>query len=143
MAAAAAGTMAIGAAAAASAITLGLATVGIIASISAIASSISDAKKQVAQPPQTKFASGGIVGGNSLAGDNMKINANSGEMVLNRRQQAKLFNMINNGGGGGDIQLTANLIMDDKQFALAVASVDKKSSNRVGDERRINNRPLQ
>lgn len=143
VAAVTAGTLSIASAATASALTIGVAAFAIIGSLAAIASSISNAQEKVNKPPKNKFASGGIVGGNSLAGDNMKINANSGEMVLNRRQQAKLFNMINNGGGGGDIQLTANLIMDDKLFALAVASVDKKSSNRVGDERRINNRPLQ
>jgi hypothetical protein len=64
-------------------------------------------------------------------------------MVLNRRQQAKLFNLINGGGGGGDTQLTANLIMDDKVFSIAVANVEKKYSNLVGTERQKVNRDLQ
>jgi len=40
------------------------------------------------------FANGGVVGGNSYSGDKVPIMANSGEMVLNGPQQAKLFAMI-------------------------------------------------
>ena len=51
------------------------------------------------------FAEGGIVGGTSFKGDKIYARLNSGEMVLNGRQQANLFNMINNGGliGGGKV----------------------------------------
>ena len=51
------------------------------------------------------FAEGGIVGGTSFKGDKVYARLNSGEMVLNGRQQANLFNMINNGGliGGGKV----------------------------------------
>lgn len=47
------------------------------------------------------FAGGGIVGGTSFSGDKVPIRANSGEMVLTRRQQASLFDMIGKGIGGG------------------------------------------
>lgn len=52
------------------------------------------------------FAEGGIVGGTSFKGDKIYARLNSGEMVLNGRQQANLFNMINNGGmmAGGQVQ---------------------------------------
>lgn len=40
-------------------------------------------------------AQGGIVGGNSPQGDNILVGLNSGEMVLNKTQQANLFNLIN------------------------------------------------
>lgn len=43
------------------------------------------------------YATGGIVGGNSFIGDNMLIRANSGEMILNRKQQANLFNLLDGG----------------------------------------------
>lgn len=46
------------------------------------------------------FAEGGIVGGSSFTGDRLQANVNSGEMILNRTQQAKLFKQINNGTGG-------------------------------------------
>ena len=65
---------------------------GIAATIS---SEISSAKSKN-KPTNPNYATGGIVGGSSLAGDNMKINANSGEMVLNRRQQANLFKIVDN-----------------------------------------------
>ena len=41
------------------------------------------------------FASGGIVPGNALHGDTQLIRANSGELILNNQQQAKLFKMLN------------------------------------------------
>ena len=47
-----------------------------------------------------KFASGGIVGGNSLHGDKIIAGLNSGELVLNKGQQGKLWNLINGGGSG-------------------------------------------
>lgn len=42
-----------------------------------------------------KHANGGIVGGNSYSGDRILTGLNSGEMVLNKNQQAALFNFIN------------------------------------------------
>lgn len=51
------------------------------------------------------FAGGGIVGGNSYSGDKLIARVNSGEMILNSRQQRNLFNAINNGElGGGNTQ---------------------------------------
>lgn len=62
--------------------------VGWITAIAAIASLIA----AVSSIP--KFATGGIVGGSSLIGDNVLVGVNSGEMILNRRQQANLFNLL-------------------------------------------------
>lgn len=44
------------------------------------------------------FASGGIVQGTSFTGDRNIIRVNSGEMILNRKQQRNLFNLLNGGG---------------------------------------------
>ena len=41
------------------------------------------------------FATGGIVGGSSTTGDKVPIRVNSGEMVLTKSQQARLFAMAN------------------------------------------------
>lgn len=46
-----------------------------------------------------KFESGGIVGGTSFRGDKVVAHVNSGEMILNREQQTRLFDMANLGGG--------------------------------------------
>lgn len=44
------------------------------------------------------FAEGGIVGGSSMVGDRLLARVNSGEMILNGRQQRNLFNLLDNGG---------------------------------------------
>lgn len=44
-----------------------------------------------------KFESGGIVGGSSFYGDNVIARVNSGEMILNKKQQSNLFNMLESG----------------------------------------------
>ena len=49
-----------------------------------------------------KFAEGGIVGGTSYSGDKLFAMVNSGEMILNKRQQGNLANML--GGGGGQVE---------------------------------------
>lgn len=41
------------------------------------------------------FATGGIVGGSSTTGDKIPIRVNSGEMILNKSQQARLFSIAN------------------------------------------------
>lgn len=49
------------------------------------------------------YADGGIVGGNRTMGDHTLIRANAGEMMLNTRQQAHLFSMLDGGTSGTDI----------------------------------------
>ena len=55
-----------------------------------------------------KFAAGGIVGGNSYHGDKILARLNSGELVLNGTQQARLSSMIDRpatrGDGGGKVE---------------------------------------
>lgn len=68
-----------------------------VASLGAVvAAAIGSAKSQA-----QKFANGGIVGGNSFTGDRVSANVNSGEMILNRSQQTRLFRMANGSGNGG------------------------------------------
>lgn len=45
----------------------------------------------------SKFADGGIIGGATSIGDYNLARVNRGEMVLNSRQQQRLFNMLNGG----------------------------------------------
>ena len=62
-----------------------------------VAGALSAAKSQ-------KFAQGGIVGGNSFTGDRMTAQVNSGEMILNKTQQANLFRLANAGATGGQVE---------------------------------------
>ena len=52
----------------------------------------------------SKFEKGGIVGGSKTHGDQNVIRANAREMILNRAQQGNLFNLIKNGGAGGQVE---------------------------------------
>lgn len=60
------------------------------------------------------FETGGIVPGNSFSGDNVLARVNSGEMILNRAQQARLFDIAEGntepgGTGGAVINQTINV----------------------------------
>lgn len=63
---------------------------------------------------EAKFATGGIVGGTSYSGDKVPIRVNSGEMILNKQQQANLFDIANGGqvSSGIDYQLLGNIMAD-------------------------------
>lgn len=66
--------------------------------IAGIAAAVAIAATLFALIGQAKgFATGGIVGGNSNSGDKIIARVNSGEMILNKRQQSNLFNLLDNG----------------------------------------------
>lgn len=71
------------------------------ANIAAMATTVATVLANIASAVTTvkgaKFATGGIVGGTSYTGDKVQANVNSGEMILNRQQQTKLFDIANNG----------------------------------------------
>lgn len=52
------------------------------------------------------YADGGIIGGSSYHGDSILARVNSGEMILNQKQQANLFHALDNGmrTGGGQVE---------------------------------------
>lgn len=57
----------------------------------------------------SKFATGGIVGGNQKSGDNVLVRVNSGEMILNAAQQARLFAIADGTVAyGASAQIAAN-----------------------------------
>ena len=51
------------------------------------------------------FAEGGIVGGTQKQGDRLLARVNSGEMILNTRQQANLFRLLNSGIDGQRVRM--------------------------------------
>lgn len=67
-----------------------------VATITSVIAKINSIKKSA-----NKFAEGGIVGGTSYSGDKLFAMVNSGEMILNKRQQGNLANML---GGGGQVE---------------------------------------
>lgn len=52
-------------------------------------------------PPRPKFADGGVIGGSDFVGDKVPILANSGEMIINRKDQADLMRFIKSGSSSG------------------------------------------
>ena len=62
------------------------------ASIAAIAAGVAAVVAALAMI--SGFATGGVVGGTSTTGDKKFVRVNSGEMILNRQQQARLFGLI-------------------------------------------------
>lgn len=55
------------------------------------------------------YATGGIVSGNTTVGDNVLTRLNSGEMILNTRQQANLFRMLDTPGSPVSNEMTSNV----------------------------------
>lgn len=78
-------------------------------------------------PQPEKFATGGIVGGSSFVGDRVPALLNSGEMVLNKQQQANLFAMANgrtNSGNGMGYIAETRISGRDLQILLKHAGND-------------------
>lgn len=58
------------------------------------------------KPSKPSFQAGGVVPGSSFTGDQVAANVNSGEMILNREQQANLFDSINNNQSQGQTTMS-------------------------------------
>lgn len=87
---------------------------------------------------QPGFETGGIVGGNSMSGDNVPIRVNSREAVMTLDQQQRLFDIANGGaasGGGVTVIVEGNVIADSPS---RIDELAEAISNRV----RFNNTPL-
>ena len=71
--------------------------------LAAIAAGLAEVLAALSQ--MGKFANGGIVGGGSYTGDKQTARVNSGEMILNRKQQRTLFDIANGKtkGSGGQV----------------------------------------
>lgn len=79
-----------------------------IAAVTSLGAVVATAISAASKPNLQKFAEGGIVGGSSFTGDRVPAMVNSGEMILNKTQQARLFK-IANGGAPGDNAVTFHI----------------------------------
>lgn len=104
-----------------------------LAALVGVATAANIAKIASQQPP--KFADGGIVGGNSFSGDRIAAQLNSGEMVLNKQQQARLFNIAETGGSGGVIEAINSLGDRIANMNIVVQANSREIARLVRDER--------
>ena len=79
-----------------------------IAAVASLGAVVATAISAASKPNLQKFAEGGIVGGSSFTGDRVPAMVNSGEMILNKTQQSRLFK-IANGGAPGDNAVTFHI----------------------------------
>ena len=102
------------------------------ANIAAIASIVATIMGVIATISSLKFASGGVVPGTSFSGDQVHAMLNSGEMVLNTRQQRNLFRMIDGGGnyGGGVAEVQLKVRGSDLYGALTNYNTIKSKTRR-------------
>jgi hypothetical protein len=91
-------------------------TMGIINGILvSSAGAVNIASIVASKPKPPSFSGGGIVPGTSYTGDRVQANVNSGEMVLNARQQKALWTAANGGGASGmQLKVVVNNSMADK-----------------------------
>lgn len=75
-----------------------------------------------------KFAQGGIVPGNSFSGDNITAQLNSGEMVLNTNQQARLFDILNGSGSINSGSSKVEFVIKGQELKGVLNNYDKKMS---------------
>ena len=74
-----------------------------------------------------KFADGGIVGGSSFFGDKLLARVNSGEMILNQGQQARLLSMTS----GGNVRVTGDVRLSGKDIYVSLRNYMKSSGNKL------------
>lgn len=74
-----------------------------------------------------KFANGGIVGGSSFFGDKLLARVNSGEMILNQGQQARLLSMTE----GGNVRVTGDVRLNGKDIYISLRNYMKSSGNKL------------
>lgn len=75
-----------------------------------------------------KFANGGIVPGSMYSGDRVPAMVNSGEMILNRSQQGRLFDILNSKGGvnGKDVRVTGEVVVSGEQMKILLDNTNRK-----------------
>ena len=74
-----------------------------------------------------KFADGGVVGGSSFFGDKLLARVNSGEMILNQGQQARLLSMTE----GSNVRVTGDVRLNGKDIYISLRNYMASSGNKL------------
>lgn len=72
--------------------------------------------KSIASQQPSGFEHGGFVGGSQFTGDNVNVNVNSGEAILNAKQQKNFMQLANGSGSGPREIVIRNVIELDGQM---------------------------
>ena len=81
---------------------------------------------------KNSFAEGGIFGGSTTIGDYNIARVNKGEMILNQREQGRLFGLLSAQGGiGGGVGAGEVVFRIDGQQLVGVLKNQQRKSGRV------------
>jgi len=76
------------------------------------------------------FANGGVVPGTSLYGDKILARVNSGELILNKKQQSNLWGMMNSAGQGVNVYLEGGFRLAGSDLDLVIERAVNKNSRK-------------
>lgn len=74
-----------------------------------------------------KFADGGVVGGSSYFGDKLLARVNSGEMILNQKQQSRLLSLTD----GGGVRVSGDVRLSGKDIYISLRNYMSASGNKL------------
>jgi hypothetical protein len=74
-----------------------------------------------------KFADGGVVGGSSYFGDKLLARVNSGEAILNQRQQARALSLME----GGNVRVSGDVRLNGKDIYISLRNYLASSGNKL------------
>ncbi|WP_308768901.1 phage tail tape measure protein [uncultured Bacteroides sp.] len=97
------------------------------ASLAAVATVLTTVASIFSSLPQ--FAEGGIIGGSSYFGDRLLARVNSGEMILNQKQQKRLYDLTTS-DGGATVSLGVSRIQGSDLY-LALSNYMKKTGKKL------------
>lgn len=96
-------------------------------SLAAVATVLTTVASIFSSLPQ--FAEGGIIGGSSYFGDRLLARVNSGEMILNQKQQRRLYDLTTS-DGGTTVSLGVSRIQGSDLY-LALSNYMKKTGKKL------------
>ena len=77
------------------------------------------------------YAQGGIIGGSTTVGDHQLAHVNAGEMILNQREQTRLWHMVNG------IGIDSNKVNGNVSFKISGSDLVGVLNNYESKNRRV------